>query len=342
MNKQEARKHHYIPRFILKNFNDSNNQVNYWNIEKSILEKRNIKSVFMNKDMYRDESLDKEDPTKIESNFSKFEMEIAELVSNKLLKEKEIILTRKELEKLRIFISLLSFRSDYRMNQYKNKKFDEITKNILLKYQSDGDFEKLWKRELNILTTCRDYNNINNSDELDPIIKKEFFNELTGYYMTIVDARGGQFILADIYPTCEIFPSKIANVYMHYLLPISPNRMILLNHIMFKKELKNDDFYRQMISISKIKDDAIIPPKTNYENYPYYNLNDKYIYKAQKIYANTVEYLNALALNETNVGIIFNNSEKVIDSIIKFNSINGTKQKFFSLEKELKNKCKND
>ena len=48
MVKHEARKHHYIPRFILKNFNDDNGQVNYWNIEKSQLEKRNIKSEFQN------------------------------------------------------------------------------------------------------------------------------------------------------------------------------------------------------------------------------------------------------------------------------------------------------
>ena len=57
MSKQEPRKHHYIPRFILKNFNNENGQINYWNIKKDKLEKRNTKSVFMNLDMYRDESL---------------------------------------------------------------------------------------------------------------------------------------------------------------------------------------------------------------------------------------------------------------------------------------------
>ena len=38
MKKHEPRKHHYIPRFILKNFNDENKQVNYWNIENNRLE----------------------------------------------------------------------------------------------------------------------------------------------------------------------------------------------------------------------------------------------------------------------------------------------------------------
>ena len=43
MSKQEPKKHHYIPRFILKNFNNGNGQVNYWNIEKDKLEKETPK-----------------------------------------------------------------------------------------------------------------------------------------------------------------------------------------------------------------------------------------------------------------------------------------------------------
>ena len=141
MVKQEARRHHYIPRFILKNFNDDNGQVNYWNVEKSQLEKRNIKSVFMNIDMYRDELLNESDPTQIESKFSVFECEIAELISKKILNKDEIILTRRELEKLRIFTTLLSFRSNSRMEQYKKNQFNESTRAILLKFQQDSNFE---------------------------------------------------------------------------------------------------------------------------------------------------------------------------------------------------------
>ena len=107
--KQEAHKHHYIPRFILKNFNDKNGQVNYWNIEKNKLEKRNIKSIFMNIDMYRDELLNEDDPTQIESKFSVFECEIADLIAKKILDKDEVVISRRELEKLRIFITLLSF-----------------------------------------------------------------------------------------------------------------------------------------------------------------------------------------------------------------------------------------
>lgn len=83
MSKPIPRRHHYIPRFILKNFNDENGQVNYWNIEKNQLEKRNIKKIFMNIDMYRGESLNSNDPTQIESKFSHFESEIANLIAKK-------------------------------------------------------------------------------------------------------------------------------------------------------------------------------------------------------------------------------------------------------------------
>ena len=53
--KPESKRHHYIPQFILRNFQDENSQVSYWDIEKGKLEKRNTKRIFMNMHMYRDE-----------------------------------------------------------------------------------------------------------------------------------------------------------------------------------------------------------------------------------------------------------------------------------------------
>lgn len=336
MKKQEPRKHHYIPRFILKSFNDNNGQVNYWNIEKNKMEKRNIKSVFMNMDMYRDESLNEKDPTQIESKFSVFESEIADLIAKKILNKSEIILNRSELERLRIFITLLSFRSNFRMDQYKNNSFDESTRNILLKFQPDGNFEALWKRELDILASCRNYEEIQNSGLIDPIIKLDFSNDLNGFYMTFVDARGGQFILSDIYPTLEIFPINGVNIHMHCMLPLSPTRMLLLNHIMFRHETQNAPILKRMVSLSQIKGEAIIPPKNKYKTYGLMSPEDEFIYKVRKIYSSDVQYINALFLNETRVGIIFRDVERVIDSIKSFNDRDDTKQHFIKFEEELK------
>ena len=180
----EAKRHHYIPQFILKNFLDNKGQVFYWDIEKEVLEKRNPRSIFMNFDMYRDEVNHKDKPTSIESSLAIFEGEIATLIRQKFLKDNEIIITRSELEALRIFLSLLSFRSDLRKDQYKNCKFNESTKTLLEKY-AKGNFEDLWKREIEILSKCRTFKDVKESEEIDPIIKTDFMNDIIGFYMTI-------------------------------------------------------------------------------------------------------------------------------------------------------------
>lgn len=337
MKKQEPRKHHYIPRFILKNFNDNNGQVNYWDIKKNKLEKRNIKSVFMNIDMYRDETINEQDPTQIESKFAIFECEIAKLISEKILNKNEITLKKSELEQLRIFITLLAFRSNSRMNQYINNSFNESTRDTLLKYQPDGNFEKLWRRELDILATCRSYEEIEQSDLIDPIIKLDFFNDLEGFYMTFVDARGGEFLLSDIYPTLEVFPIIDINIHLHCILPLSPTRMLLLNHIMFKKEYKDNSVFKNMAKLSKITGEATVQPKCKHNFNSFANKDSEYIYKVRKVYAQDIEYINALILNETKIGVIFRNAEKIIESVKLFNERNDTKQKFLELEKQLYN-----
>ena len=65
-------------------------------------------------------------------------------------------------------------------------------------------------------------------------------------------------------------------------------------------------------------------------------MDDQYIYKVKKVYASDVQYMNALVLNETKVGIIFRDKDRIIDSISSFNSRNDTKQKFLELENSLK------
>lgn len=316
----EAKRHHYIPQFILKNFLDNKGQVFYWDIEKEVLEKRNPRSIFMNFDMYRDEVNHKDKPTSIESSLAIFEGEIATLIRQKFLKDNEIIITRSELEALRIFLSLLSFRSDLRKDQYKNCKFNESTKTLLEKY-AKGNFEDLWKREIEILSKCRTFKDVKESEEIDPIIKTDFMNDIIGFYMTIIEARGGEFLLTDVYPTLEIFPVRSGvNLHMHCIYPISNNRVLLLNHIMFKPELQGNLLTEPMRRISQIKGDMIMPPKNKYKiSRQFLSSEDQYIYKVRKIYAPDIEYINALLLNEARIGVMFTDVDSIQQSVIQFN-----------------------
>lgn len=335
----EAKRHHYIPQFILRNFLDKNGQISYWDLEKKKLEKRNSKSIFMNFDMYRDEINHQDNPTVIESSLAVFEREISDLINKKLLSEKEVVLTRAGLESLRIFLSLLSFRSDLRMNQYKNVNFNESTKRILDEY-AHGNFEDLWKREIEILSKCRSYDEIRKNTEIDPIIKLDFENDLKGYYLTLVDARGGDFILTDVYPTLEIFPvQKDVNLHLHALYPISNKRLLLLNHIMFRPDAATNPLFDGLKRISQIKGDMVIPPKNKYLVSPYiHTASDRYMYKVGRIYANDVEYINALQLNEARIGVMFSNAENIVDSVRSFNRRDDTKQLYLEFEKAL---CEN-
>lgn len=330
----EPKRHHYIPQFILKNFNDENSQIYYWDIANKELQKRNTRSVFMNMHMYRDDNNYPNQPTIIESALADFECEISKIINGKLLEDNQVVLKRNELEQLRIFLSLLSFRSNLRMEQYKDNKFDKFTRDVLKEF-SDEDFESLWKKELLELAKARSYDEIRENQNIDPIIKTDFLNDLEGMYMTLIDARGGDFIISDIYPTLEIFPIQPnVNIHLHCLYPLSPTRMLLLNHIMFKKEI-DDPIYNRMVSFSQISGDMIVRPENKYVLNGAFLSNDEYKYKVKKIYAKDVQYLTALQLNEAKVGVVFRDPERIVDSVVAFNRRKGIKQSFSELESEL-------
>ena len=63
--------------------------------------------------------------------------------------------------------------------------------------------------------------------------------------------------------------------------------------------------------------------------------DDEFIYCVKKIYQKDVEYINALLLNETRIGIVFRNKDKIKNSVSMFNKREDTKQKLILLEEEL-------
>ena len=333
-------RHHYIPQFILRNFLGEDGLLYYWDNESKFLAKRNTKGVFMNNSMYRSEDINYDNPVEIESNLSKFEQEIAPIFK-RLCAPDEIVLTRKELEMLRIFLSLLSFRSDLRMKQYKEKRFTESTEKILNEFKGEQDFELFWKKEINALAKCRSFEDVMTVEGVDSIIKLEFDNDLKGYYMTLIEARGQEFIISDVYPTLEVFPvASTINIHLHAIYPITPTRAILLNNICFKKESMGefDPVSAPMIAFSRLKGNLLKEPKQTYTVcYGAFAPEDKYAYRPVKVYENNVSYINMLFLNETRVGFAFRDKERIKASVKKYNSENReyNKNNFDFLEKKL-------
>lgn len=321
----EPLKHHYIPQFILRNFCNENNLVWYWDNNKKYLSERNTKSVFMNELMYKRDDVSDEISFEVENNLAKFEQEISILIKDKILNKTDIQIDRKELEKLRIFLMLLSFRSDLRMKQYKGGNFNESTQNLLDSYKDESDYVQFWKKEINELACCRSFEDIENCKIVDPIIQQDFYNLLKGCYMTIVDARGQDFILSDVYPTLEIFPLyEGCNLHLHHFYPISPSRAIVLNMITFKKLLrdKSDPLLSPLVQFSHIKGELLKEPFVKYKRPGICSPEDIFCYHVPKIYKDDVTYIDMLIFNEVRNGFIFKDASRIKEALETYNTTN--------------------
>lgn len=324
----EPIKHHFIPQFILKNFTHNNDQIFYWNKENSKIEIRNTKSVFMVKNLYRDEQNHPTDPAIIERKFAQLESTIATIFQDKIIGKDLIVLTRNENENLRKFLYLLSFRSSTRKQQYIDANFDEMTKSHLSQYVVNDDYVDLWLREIEMILDAENYHDIQKNERVSWTIRTDFWTHLSSYYMTFVTPRGQDFILGDVYPTAEIYPLGFhgANLYPHFIFPISPTLLLVLNHIAFKAETPKElPMVAQMVSLSRIKGNLIIPPKANYVTNGKFSKDDTYMYRVNKIYTDEVDYLNMLMLNEVRSGFSYWNLDRVIGSIQKYQSNEKTK-----------------
>lgn len=320
----EPIKHHYIPQFILRNFNKEGNRVCYWNIENNKLEERSTSSIFMEKNLYRNNDYSDE-PTKIERKFSQLENEISQLIKNNILNREVITLTRAEAFKLRNFLFLMSFRIRARMQQYRDQNFTPDTKEYLSSYVKNENYEKLWLEELNNILDAKSIENVLNADA-DSIMKEQAFSFKSFYYLTFVKTKEQNFLLGDVYPTAEIDISLINDspekTFLHFLYPITPNLMIILNNVIFKKQyeainksMKDIVDIDTIIMRSKIKGNCIFEPIPHYAKPNQYSLDDIFEYHLKQIKNSEVLYINSLILNEAKKGIIFKNKYGIYDSI---------------------------
>lgn len=311
-------KHHFIPQFILRNFANEDGQINYWDKKNNKLSKRNPKSIFMVENLYRDEFNHPTDPAVIEKKFAKLETEIATLFQEKVLNKNPITITRAENERLRKFLYLLSFRSSTRKQQYIDANFNEATKLSLKDFVVNGDYVDLWLREIETILDLEEYRDIQQMQNVSWTIRTDFHSHLLNYYMTFVTSRGQDFLISDVFPTAEIFPiTEGVNLYPHFMFPISPNLMLLLNMVVVKPGNEHIPISKGMMMLSKIHGNLVNPPKAQYKIKGQYSKNDEFIYNVGNVYSNDVDYLNALALNEVRKGFSFRDN-KIRESIVYY------------------------
>lgn len=294
-------------------------------------ERRNPKSIFMRKNLYRDVENNPDEIMAIEKKFSSLEQEVSELIANKILNNKVITITRTDNELLRRFLFLLGFRSENRKRQYRDKLFDPITIETLKPFVRHDDYVDLWLRELNEILNLKSFKELQKNKVISNVIKMDLQNQLSIYYMSFVEARGQEFILSDVYPTTEIFPidmSTKTKIDLHAFFPISPNRILVLNHVVFRNDRKVDEpMINAMKNFSKIGSTINEIPRVSYVKRGIPSRDDEYTYTVRKIYEDEVSYINILYLNEARDGFIFNDFGRVSKSIQKYNDIDSSKRK---------------
>ena len=327
---------HYVPAFILRNFVEKSGRFFLYDAARKRYKLYPVKNTFAEDDFYTIKTEDGDD-YEIERNLSKFERDVVPIFQ-KIKNGGNIELRREELEALRIFMTLLAFRSKLRKNQYQNQTFDMVTRSTIDSFTNGQNFISVWKKEIKTISKLRKYKQIEESSEIDFAIKNEFLDDYRNYYMTIVKSYGQNFILSDVYPTLECIQDFNGNqMVFHMIYPLSPTIAIFLNSKIFRKE--NDchlsSIERKLVSFSRIKDNSVIEPKVRYRNAPLCCDDDVFTYSTKKIYACDTIYINCLILNEVRNNFIFNDREKLLEVIRKYKNEDGLKNNYDDLESAL-------
>lgn len=226
--KKEPIRHHYIPQFILRNFACDNDRKCVYYCDKSLsISIREIREIFMERNLYRDEINCKDRPVQIEYDLSVYEREVAELIKAKFLDKRKIELSPEENNMLKLFFAIMSFRNISTKEQFGGVCSQEF-RDFYKCFQVDENFEDFWKRNLGFLVKCRSMKEVANHPQIDLPIKTFMQRDtyaLYGKYIIVVEPKEGNFIIGDCYPL--VFIGDHLRLPLYDVCPISPNRAII-------------------------------------------------------------------------------------------------------------------
>ncbi|MCM1368659.1 MAG: DUF4238 domain-containing protein [Roseburia sp.] len=280
---------HYIPQFILKNFycDAQRSTVNFYDIETEKIDMQFVANTFKEDYLYSNAG-----DLIVENSLSRFELEVAPLFK-RLSVESEIHLTMEEDDKLRIFLSLLAFRSVNTRNQFRDR-IPKTSKAIYGDGSTDFDFEKLWLKNVELISKCRNIQEITENPQINDVIKMFIKTEFLGFYMCILERRGGvDFVISDCYPAImngegETPDGKPFQLPIYYFYPISDSRLILLV-TQFIADVPR--------GIAQFDMRTVKGPRGSFSD-------KSLVYTPSKIYFDDVEWVNEAIINNASVGVV--------------------------------------
>lgn len=225
-------RHHYIPQFILKNFCFEGKRLYYYDKQTGCISVKETRDAFMVRNLYRDEINCAADPVKIEKDLAEYEREVAQIINERFLNERDIVLSFEEQAKLRLFFSIMGFRS-YSTWQSFGEKASKQSKAFYGQYQADGNILDMWKRNLGHIVQCRSFEEVQNHPHIDDPIKLFFQRDTVGYlgkYISVAEANDeNAFVIGDTYPVVisGILPNGLPLI-MYEIFPISSKRVLFM------------------------------------------------------------------------------------------------------------------
>lgn len=287
-------RHHYIPQFVLKRFCYEGNKVWYYDINEKQISSIDISDAFMKRNLYKDKINDY-DEMQIERDLAKYETEISKLLAEQFYDEKDIYLTEAEEDKIKLFYAVMAFRSKNASDFFKNTKTKEFI-DYYNKYQPDGDFEAMWKRNLGLIVNCRSLKEVVTNPKIDEPFKMFMFRdteEIAGSYLKIVESEGEEFVLTDCYPLVKTGTNLNGiELILYEYFPISPQRAILV--------VSNISDYIALDYLQLRKGIFTRPEETD---------GEKYKYHVKKIKNEEVKMLNESTIPLAKIGVIIRNKK---------------------------------
>ncbi|KAG9302082.1 hypothetical protein G9A89_021126 [Geosiphon pyriformis] len=269
----EDQYHHYIPRFLLRNFAINNYERIFVSKEK-LFKQKNQKQNFRNKNkaeallqiydrkigqlgislvaktfgylnMYKD--LNHEDAMHVEDKLSKLEEKASKVVRD-IIKasqvESQIVLVRRDLSNLRKFLFVMNYRNRHRWAQFSNESFDILTLLMVKKFMREQKLKKpqeLWLQNIReILETPHE--EIKDNLRIFTLDREAYELRMVDSFLVIWQAgENDKFII-----TCNGFgifegvnrlgilvPFQIP---YHSFYVISPKLVLVLCHTLFRTE----------------------------------------------------------------------------------------------------------
>lgn len=225
-------RHHYIPQFILRNFCFEDGHLYYFDKQTGCISVKDTRDVFMARNLYRDEINDAADPVKIEKDLAEYEREVAQIIRERFLNEREVFLTFEENEKLKLFFAIMGFRSLRTRNSFNDSR-SQHTKDYCLPYQPDGNVLDCWKRNLGYIVQCRSFEEVWNHPYIDESMKVFSRRDTVGIfgkYIAVAEANDeNSFLIGDTYPVVVngTLPNGLP-LNMYDIFPISSKRVLFL------------------------------------------------------------------------------------------------------------------